>query len=306
MSDSLHADLSVALATRLNLQISLSALPVVEEWMDPKLDRWLESVPMPPEMPRGGRVSFLVAVATDLSRLRWGAYGHPAGFIPKLADYLSKCGVSPTEVGLINAVGERFEPEQVGSWISVTPGTVRTGWHFLDDLPLGELATIAGDDATRVAAWCRGRGIERCVRFSRCIGDDPYLDVVVPLPGDSAAELSSSVRSAFSDLVSQSIAPDVLRVLTSSVDGTLWLAVRSAPGAISRLTLLCGDLGLDVVASLCGQLGIGFDSNLERLQGSLGADKIEFVEYALTDGIPSLDLHFVPGMGEKNRRPRPN
>src|SRR5688572_2765554 len=167
MSESLHADLSVALATRLNLQISLSSLPVVEEWMDPKLDRWLESVPMPPEMPRGGRVTFSVAVASDLSRLRWGAHGHPAGFIPKMADYLSKCGVSASEVNLINVLGERYEPSDVGSWIGVAAGAVVTGWQFLDELPLAEMAGLAGADATAIAAWCQGRGIERCIQCVR-------------------------------------------------------------------------------------------------------------------------------------------
>jgi hypothetical protein len=260
---------------------------------------------MPPEMPRGGRVQFLVAVASDLSRLRWGAYGHPAGFIPKLADYLSKCGVSPSEVALINAIGERFEPEQVGSWISVYPGGVQTGWHFLDGLPVGELASLAGTDAERVAEWCASLGIERCVRCSRCIGDEPYLDLVIALPGANPRELAASARSAFSSLVAAPLADDVLQTLCSQGDGRLWLSVRGEQGNVSRLTLLGGGITLDAAAPLCEQLGIGFDSKLEALQGSLGAEKVEFVEFALAGGTPSIDLHFVPGTGE-GRRPRPN
>src|SRR5690606_27922432 len=47
---SLDSELSDALTRRLNLQISLSQLPVVEEWMDAELGRWLDSVPLPPEL----------------------------------------------------------------------------------------------------------------------------------------------------------------------------------------------------------------------------------------------------------------
>ena len=49
---SLDLALQRALSVRLNLQISLSQLAFVEEWMDIHLDRWLEHLPMPPEMPR--------------------------------------------------------------------------------------------------------------------------------------------------------------------------------------------------------------------------------------------------------------
>jgi len=50
---SLDLALQRALSVRLNLQISLSQLPIVEEWMDIHLDRWLEHLPMPPDMPDG-------------------------------------------------------------------------------------------------------------------------------------------------------------------------------------------------------------------------------------------------------------
>ena len=50
---SLDFALQRALSVRLNLQISLSQLAIVEEWMDIHLDRWLEHLPMPPDMPNG-------------------------------------------------------------------------------------------------------------------------------------------------------------------------------------------------------------------------------------------------------------
>ena len=54
---SLEHALNRALSIRLNLQITLSGLPIVEEWMDIHLDRWLEHIPSPPEMPMGHAVA---------------------------------------------------------------------------------------------------------------------------------------------------------------------------------------------------------------------------------------------------------
>jgi hypothetical protein len=306
MSDTLHADLSVALATRLSLQISLSSLAVVEEWMDPKLDRWLEGVPMPPELPRGGRVHFVVSVGSDLSRVYWGAYGHPAGFIPKLADYLSKCGVSASEVAMINAVGERFEPEQVGSWIAISAGKVQTGWQFVDELPLAELAPLAGADATPVARWCAAHGIERCVQFSRSIGDDPQLDIAVQLPGATVQDLARHAADAVGELVSETLDARVVGALTAGRP-KLWLTVRASRGAVSRVKLVGEGVGPDVAAALCSQVGLGFDAQLDRLQAALAADRIDRVEYALgirdTGAGQSLDVCYVPGSGEARARP---
>src|SRR5262245_66332108 len=59
MASSLDNALQRALSIRLNLQISLSQMPIVEEWMDIHLDRWLEHNPMPPDMPDGEGVSYL-------------------------------------------------------------------------------------------------------------------------------------------------------------------------------------------------------------------------------------------------------
>ena len=56
---SLDLALQRALSVRLNLQIGLSQLAIVEEWMDIHLDRWLEHLPMPPDMPDAQAVSYL-------------------------------------------------------------------------------------------------------------------------------------------------------------------------------------------------------------------------------------------------------
>ncbi|MEZ4367893.1 MAG: hypothetical protein R2939_16680 [Kofleriaceae bacterium] len=69
MASGFDSALQRALSVRLNLQIGLSQLPAVEEWMDIHLDRFLEHVPMPPEMPDGHAVSYLASFGSDLRRL---------------------------------------------------------------------------------------------------------------------------------------------------------------------------------------------------------------------------------------------
>ncbi|HEY0252592.1 MAG TPA: hypothetical protein VGC41_13750, partial [Kofleriaceae bacterium] len=82
MASTLESALQRALSVRLNLQISLSQLPIIEEWMDIHLDRWLEHNPTPADMPNGEGTTFLAMLGSDLRRVWWGAFGDPRGFVP--------------------------------------------------------------------------------------------------------------------------------------------------------------------------------------------------------------------------------
>ena len=86
MASTLESALQRALSVRLNLQISLSQLPIIEEWMDIHLDRWLVHNPTPPDMPDGESVSVLAMLGSELKRVWWGALVYPCGFVSRMAN----------------------------------------------------------------------------------------------------------------------------------------------------------------------------------------------------------------------------
>ena len=65
--------------------------------MDIHLDRWLEHIPTPPDMPDGEGVSYLAMLGSDLRRVWWGAWGDPRGFVPKMADYFKLCNIAKSD-----------------------------------------------------------------------------------------------------------------------------------------------------------------------------------------------------------------
>ena len=68
--------------------------------MDIHLDRWLEHLPMPPDMPNGQGVTYLAMLGSDLRRVWWGAWGDPGGFVPKMADYFKLCNIARSDAAL--------------------------------------------------------------------------------------------------------------------------------------------------------------------------------------------------------------
>jgi hypothetical protein len=314
MTASHHAALQRALSIRLNLQISVSALPIVEEWMDIHMTRWMESVPLPPEMPAGHAAHFTVRLASDLSRLVWGAYGNPAGFIPKMAKYLEASKISQDDMALIDAMGNGLEPELVGSWVSATEGALATGWHFCDEHAFAEIAPLFGDaeGKARLLAWLAASGVERFGRFAQQIGEHPASTIEFPLKGVAIDDRLDAAGRAFVMLAGAPL-PDVVRDAmsnTTSVD--LSLGVRIESGDIVAVSLSAPGLGNDVVARLCRELGLPFDDKHPRLQASFGADCADRVEYtrvlapAPGEGVQpveQVDLIVLPSGNDPPRRP---
>jgi hypothetical protein len=308
MSTSQHAALQRALSIRLNLQISLSALPIVEEWMDIHLTRWMESIPLPPEMPSGHSAHFAVRLASDLSRLTWGAYGNPSGFIPKLATYMEVSKMSKEDTALIDEMGNGLEPKLVGSWISVADGAISTGWQFCDEHPFAKIEPLFAEHEgkARLTSWLARANIERFGRFAQTIGDKPASVIEFPLQGVAIDDRLDAAEQAFAIMAGAPMPATVRDAMSNAAVVNLAVAVQIQAGQVTAVSVSAPGLGNDVVAKLCRDLGLRFDDKHARLQGAFGADGADRVEYTRVlagQGRDQVDLVVLPSGNEAPRPP---
>lgn len=281
MTASHHAALQQSLSIRLNLQISLSALPIVEEWMDIHLTRWLESVPMPPEMPAGHAAHFSVRLASDLSRLTWGAYGDPAGFIPKMAGYLKSAKITKEDMSLIDEMGNGLEPALVGTWITACRGAVSTGWQFCDEHRFADISPLFADHEgkAKLLGWLSVSGVEVFSRFVQSIGEAPTSTIELPVPGVAVDDQLDAASQALTMLAGAPLPDAVREAMSSAVAPRLAVSVGLREGRITEASVIAPGLGNDVVAGMCQDMGLGFDDKLPRIQASFGADGPDRVMY---------------------------
>ena len=259
--------LSEALAGRLALQMSVSSLEVIEEWMDTPLTRWLDSIPLPMEMPDGSSPPVMVLLGSDARRVRWSAGGAPEGFIPKLVDYLRRAGAHPGDFGQIDGAGQALEPAAVGTWIEVRPGAVETGWSFEDRMPVGRLRELLGE-----GDWMESVGAE-CVRVVRGIGAGPATELAVQVAGDDRAARQAAAVAAMERLGAP-IDPAAIAPL----GGDLFLAVRARGGVIDSVRL--GGVRPDAGAAgaVCAALGLTMAPPIESVARAIGAGEPVLVE----------------------------
>jgi hypothetical protein len=309
MANALENALQKALSVRLNLQISLSQLPIVEEWMDIHLDRWLEHNPTPPDMPDGEGVSFLAMLGSDLRRMWWGAWGDPRGFVPRMADYFKLCNIAKSDAQLLDAIGEQLEPKLVGSWIGVWGGKVTTGWHFWDPQPWPKVEAMFGTHEAKykIKKFVETQQITRIERFAQSIGDAPFSEIEVALPGDSVDAQVAALSQAFADFTGVPLAPPILDRLRAVTVPQFGLAIRIRGGQIVRVGGLAPGMALDPerpsesgalhlgsIVGLCGDASVAVDERLGKLVGALG-DGITRVEYGRAGERAGVDIYLEPG-----------
>jgi hypothetical protein len=296
MASALETALQKALSVRLNLQISLSKLPIIEEWMDIHLDRWLEHIPTPTDMPDGEGVSYLAMLGTDLRRLWWGSWGDPRGFVPKLADYFKLCNIAKSDAALLDQIGESLEPRLVGSWIGVWGGKVITGWHFWDPQPWPKIEAMFGthDAKYRLKKWVEDHQIERIERFTQSIGDAAFSEIELALPGDTVEAQVAALSDAFVQFTGAPLAGPLLDRLRAVTAPQFALALRIRGGTVARIGALIPGVAMADVERLCADARVQLDPGLAKLVGALGGG-VARVEYGRAGDRAGVDVYIEPG-----------
>ena len=297
MAKSIQNTIQDALTTRLNLQIMVSSLPVVEEWMDTELAQWLESVPFAPEVPADSAICFRVAVGADFNHLRWAAYGHPAGFIPKMAEYLSQAGISQVDVGVLNEIGGTIEPQAVGSWIAVNPHQVTRGWHFYESRPFSQLIPLLKEEpaVSVVEDWLAKHSLANMERFSRSIGDDVVSEVEIAIP-NNALDIA---LDAFDALLGEPIPQAVRQVLEELKPEAIATTIRLAGGSVAAVGIRFGRMHNDDIARICSCSGLQFNHKLAQVQGVLQAEGAYRAEYRLSRDGAAVEIEHIPGESDR-------
>jgi hypothetical protein len=302
MASSLDSALQRALAIRINLQMILSKLPIVEEWMDIHLDRWLEHIPMPMEMPDGSMVSYSMMVGSDLRRMAWLSWGDPLGFVPRMADYFKLCNIAKSDIAILDQVGETLEPSAAGSWIGVWGKKVTTGWHFPNPQPWSKVEALFGTHEAKyqLKKFMEIAGATNIERFTQSIGENVFTEVEVKLPGDSAKSQLQAASDGMKHFTGAEIDDAVRGRLIDAANGPLSFFVRIRSGKVARVAVNVPTDQHAMIAPLCESAKVGYDAMLPAILGALG-NRLTAVEYGRAGEHAGVDVFAEPVEPDLNR-----
>jgi hypothetical protein len=305
MTSPLDNVLHQALQIRLALQISLSNFKVVEEWMDIHLDRFLEHVPMPPEMPNGHAVSYLAGMGSDLKRMWWGAWGNPRGFVPKMADYFKLCNIAKSDEQILDQIGLAFEPELVGAWVGVWGGKVITGWHFWDPHEFAKLEPLFGTHEAKylLKKWCTDHKIEKFQRFMQSIGEAPFSEIEFPVEGESWHDKVVVASEAFQQFTGAPLDPALTGTLEAAGAGGMAISVRIAGGKVTKLGVLCEGVDVGGVKDVCAAARVPAEERLERVVNTMSSAGVARIEYGRAGEHAGVDVFVEPTEPARKQAP---
>ena len=141
-------------------------------------------------------------------------------------------------------------------------------------------------------------------RFTQGIGEAPFSEVELLVPGVAIDDQLESLAAAFARFTGVPLPKHVPDAFTGSLTPGFAIAVRIAGGGIVRVSAVSPSLGSDVIASLCHDAGVGYSPKLDNVMNALSAEAVERVEYGVSaaGGPPQVDVFVVPT--EAQRRPQ--
>jgi hypothetical protein len=175
-------------------------------------------------------------------------------------------------------------------------GKVTTGWHFWDPQPWSKVETLFGTHEAKfkLKKFVEQQGIERIERFTQSIGDSPFSEIEVAMPGETVDAQVDVLSQAFVDFTGAPLAGAVLERLRSAQHPQFGLAVRIRGGQIVRVGGLVPGVSLDSITKLCTDAKVGVDGKLSKLVGALG-EGITRVEYGRAGEKAGVDIYLEPG-----------
>jgi hypothetical protein len=221
-----------------------------------------------------------------------------------MADYFKLCNIAKSDAQVLDQIGEQLEPKLVGSWIGVWGGKVTTGWHFWDPQPWQKIENLFGTHEAKfkLKKFVEDNHVERIERFTQSIGDSPFSEVELALPGASVDDQVATLSQAFVDFTGAPLTPALLDRFRAATVPQFGLSLRIRGGQIVRVGGLAPGLSLDAISRLCAEAKIGVDDKLPKLVGALG-EGITRVEYGRAGDRAGVDVYLEPGESAVKRKP---
>jgi hypothetical protein len=250
---------------------------------------------MPPDMPMGERVEYLAMIGSDLRRTWWGAWGHPGGFVPKMADYFRLCNIAKSDERVLDELGNALQPTSVGSWVGVWGGKVVTGWHFCDPHPWEKIEPLFGTHEAKfkLKKWCADEGVERIERFTQSIGDGAFSELELAVPGATVEEQIGHATRAFLHFTGAPPPDGIIDAWEGAAPG-FRVSARIRGGQIVRFAASAPSLPLDAVGRMCLAAKVVHEARLDKLVGAMSAGGVGRVEYGRAGERAGIDVYVEP------------
>ncbi len=182
-------------------------------------------------------------------------------------------------------------------------GKVITGWHFVDPQPWDKVEGLFGTHEAKyqLKGWVEHNGIARIERFTQSIGEEPYSEIELAVPGADVGGEVDALSAAFAQLTGAPLPGALIERFRASAIPAFGLACRIRSGKITRLAAIAPGASFADAAAIATAAGAEVAPKLEKLVGAIGQG-IARVEYGRAGERAGVDVYLIP---RKVRRARP-
>ncbi|HEY0252272.1 MAG TPA: hypothetical protein VGC41_12140 [Kofleriaceae bacterium] len=146
--------------------------------------------------------------------------------------------------------------------------------------------------------------VERIERFTQSIGEAPFSEIELAVPGESVDQQVATLSAAFDRFTGSPLDPVIMDRFRQATIPQFGLAVRIRGGQIVRVGALAPGLALETIKSICADGKLSVDPKLDKIVGALG-EGIVRVEYGRAGERAGVDVYLEPGEPASKATPPP-
>lgn len=210
-------------------------------------------------------IQFNFAYSSNFNKLFWNSAGPQYLMIQQLVDFFYIVGAPEEEIEKLNIVGEKINPDRIGSWINVSElGGIDGGWCFTFpvDIKLALTSVEEGQSVDTLLAWCEKHSVVECYYLARDMGAEPprQTEVRIQVPNKNGNQLDV-VLDAYDMCGFPHPPEEAIKVLKQAQ--SLNLTINITEEEFVRISVIIPDPKEDIVKLFAS-------NDLEKIQKGLG------------------------------------
>jgi len=210
-------------------------------------------------------IQFNFSYSTNFNKLFWSSAGPQYLMIQQLVDFFYIVGAPEEEIEKLNIVGEKINPDRIGSWINVSElGGIDGGWCFTFpiDIKLALTSVEEGQSVDTLLSWCEKHSVTECYYLARDMGAEPprQTEVRIQVPNKSGNHLDV-VLDAYDMCGFPHPPEEAIKVLKQAQ--SLNLSINITEEEFVRISVIIPDPKEEIVRLFAA-------NDLERIQKCLG------------------------------------
>lgn len=276
--------------TLVRVKSAVSSLPFISPEQEGLVNEWYNQL-LFPSNPEAEETLMYLGSSAAMDELICYVENGKKNLATQLLKIMQASNFRPIEEKLLKKAFQEFKEGEIAAWLRIGSNKRETGWLFKGLFPLVEALKMIpdsdkSDQKEKLSAWYAKYEADACVKVGRCVSSGAYTMLHTELFGDNTEEDIEIYGDLMHTLGIAPLPEPLLDLILEEAPEYIEVSYWMAANGVLRTGLYIPDPSLDLIMKSSLVIGGGAIDDLAAFEGSLGVEKVRFIEfYRTAEGI---------------------